>query len=292
MTRPAGVEVIDLMMELPTGDAGMGMAEAKRSLRDSGSGDFTHHPAQYLFKDAPERMGSTIDPEEVVAMMDAFGVRTAQIAVHPKHPEIAFDLFDRFPGRFIGDIPVDPNRGMKALRQLDELARAHPAVKSASFAPCLCFPQVDIDAREVYPIYAKCAELGLPINVLAGMPGPRVPFECQDPAKFDRVAWFFPETTFVMRHGGEPWTELCVKLLLKWPNLFYSTSAFAPKHYPKAIIDFANTRGRDKVMFAGYYPGLSYERIFRDMDNVAFRDETWEPFLSGNAKRVFQLGTC
>ncbi len=34
-----------------------------------------------------------------------------------------------------------------------------------------------------------------------------------------------------------------VKLMLKWPNLYYSTSAFAPKHYPKAIIDYANSRG-------------------------------------------------
>lgn len=59
------------------------------------------------------------------------------------------------------------------------------------------------------------------------------------------VCWFFPEFKVVMRHGAEPWTDLAVKLMLKWPNLFYSTSAFAPKYYPKAIIDYANTRGAD-----------------------------------------------
>ena len=42
-----------------------------------------------------------------------------------------------------------------------------------------------------------------------------------------------------------------MKLMLKWPGLHYSTSAFAPKHYPKAIIDYANTRGADKIMYAG-----------------------------------------
>ena len=77
------------------------------------------------------------------------------------------------------------------------------------------------------------------------------------------MCWFFPELKFVTRHGCEPWTDLAVKLMLKWPNLYYSTSAFAPKHYPKDIIDFANTRGADKVMYAGYFPmGLSLERIF------------------------------
>ena len=69
-----------------------------------------------------------------------------------------------------------------------------------------------------------------------------------------------------MRHGAEPWDELAVKLMLKWPNLYYSTSAFAPRYYPEPIVDYANTRGADKVMYAGYFPmGLSLERIFSEL---------------------------
>ena len=72
----------------------------------------------------------------------------------------------------------------------------------------------------------------------------------------------FPELAFVTRHGCEPWQDLAVKLMLKWPGLHYSTSAFAPKHYPQAIIDYANTRGADKIIYAGYFPmGLTLERI-------------------------------
>ena len=29
-----------------------------------------------------------------------------------------------------------------------------------------------------------------------------------------------------MRHGAEPWTELAVKLMLKYPNLYYGDMAF------------------------------------------------------------------
>ena len=106
----------------------------------------------------------------------------------------------------------------------------------------------------------------------------------------DEVCWFFPELKFVMRHGGEPWVDLAVKLMLKYPNLYYSTSAFAPKHYPKSIIHYANTRGADKIMYAGYFPmGLSLERIFTDMQNVPFKDEVWPKFLRENAQRVFKL---
>ncbi len=92
------------------------------------------------------------------------------------------------------------------------------------------------------------------------------------------------------RHGCEPWEDLAVKLMLKWPNLYYSTSAFAPKYYPESIIKYANSRGADKIIYGGYFPmGLSLERIFRDMPHVAFNDEVWPKFLSGNARRVLKI---
>jgi hypothetical protein len=106
----------------------------------------------------------------------------------------------------------------------------------------------------------------------------------------DEVCWFFPELKFVMRHGAEPWTELAVKLMLKWPNLYYSTSAFSPRYYPDEIVRFANTRGANKVMYAGYFPmGLSLDRIFGELPSVGFNDDVWPKFLRENAVRVFGL---
>ena len=289
MARPRDIEVVDLMLSIPKGGKGMGMDIARRQLRDKGSGEFTHHPAQYLFKETPELMAEGVDPEQVVAMMDAYGVGIAQIGVDPHHPEEAIGLFERFPKRFFGEVTVDPNSGMDGVRLLEQTVALHPNIKAASGMPHLAYPPVPIDDKRFYPIYAKCCELDIPINMLVGVPGPRVPFECQYPGRLDEVAWFFPELKIVMRHGGEPWTDLCVKLLLKWPNLYYSTSAFAPKHYPRNVLEFANKRGPDKLLFAGYYPGLSYERIFRELDDLPLREATWAPFLRDNAIRVYQL---
>ena len=93
-----------------------------------------------------------------------------------------------------------------------------------------------------------------------------------------------------MRHGADPWVDLAVKLLLKWPNLYYSTSAFAPKYWPKEIIDFANTRGAEKIIYAGYFPmGLTLDRIFKEMDDVPFKDEVWPKFLHDNAAKVLGI---
>lgn len=289
MTRPSNIPVIDLMMELPTGEAGMGMADARALMRDKSSENFTHHPAQYLFKDASDRMGQDIDPDAVVEMMDQFGVQAALIHVNPMNPAHALALFEKYPRRFLGEVGVDPNTGMAGVKRLEETVKLHPNIIAAAGAACLLNPQVPIDDRRWYPIYAKCCELDIPINMLVGVPGPRVPYKCQYPGLLDEVAWFFPELKVVMRHGGDPWTDLCVKLLLKWPNLYYSTSAWAPKHYAKNIIEFANKRGKEKVLYAGYYPALSYERIFRELDNVPLTDEAWSYFLNKNAHAVYKL---
>jgi predicted TIM-barrel fold metal-dependent hydrolase len=72
--------------------------------------------------------------------------------------------------------------------------------------------------------------------------------------------------------------------------LHYSTSAFAPKHYPQDIIRYANTRGADKIIYAGYFPsGLSLERIFGELPAVGFKDEVWPKFLRENALRVLRI---
>jgi predicted TIM-barrel fold metal-dependent hydrolase len=163
-------------------------------------------------------------------------------------------------------------------------------IRATSVFPSGTFPQVPIDDPKMYPIYATCVELGLPIFVCAGVPGPRIPFAPQEVSRIDVVMFDFPDLVFVTRHGCEPWEELAVKLMLKWPNLYYSTSAFAPKYYPRAIIDYANSRGADKIIYAGYFPmGLSLERIFSDMPHVPFRDHVWPKFLHENARRVLKL---
>ena len=147
-----------------------------------------------------------------------------------------------------------------------------------------------IDDKKWYPIYATCVELDIPICICVGVPGPRLPLAPQKVELLDEVCWFFPELRVVMRHGAEPWEKLAWKLMLKYPNLYYSTSAFAPKHYPREIIQFANTRGADKILYAGYFPmGLSLDRIFKDMPEVPFNDDVWPKFLRDNALRVFKL---
>jgi predicted TIM-barrel fold metal-dependent hydrolase len=286
MPRPTSVAAVDLMVSLPSGTAGSWSGR----LAAPGKGATGTNPVEYLFGDGGGRKDEARDPEKVVAAMDAHGVAIAQIRVDPDDPAPALALFERWPDRFIGEVWIDCNRGMEGVRAIERAARAHRNVRSVTVAPGFINPPAAIDDRKWYPVYAKCAELGLPINVFVGVPGPRVPYKYQHPGLLDEVAWFFPELKIVMRHGGEPWTALCCKLLLKWPNLYYSTSAFAPKYYPRDVLDFASRRGADKLLFAGYYPLLGWDRIFAEMDDLPLREHVWAPFLRDNAVAVYGLG--
>jgi hypothetical protein len=284
---PRDVRAIDLMMAIPDGDPSRWYAFLESQIRDQESKGMKM-PAGYMFKDIPEPGPQDDFVAYTLAQMDRFGIERAMLGVSDQS-ELTQVALKEHPDRFLASYEVDPNGGMDAVRELERMHRDYGIVAATAF-PAGCRPQVPINDKAFYPIYAKCIELDIPICVCAGVPGPRTPMACQKVELIDEVCWFFPELRFVMRHGAEPWTELAVKLMLKWPGLHYSTSAFAPKHYPKAIIDYANTRGADKVMYAGYFPmGLSLERIFSELPEVPFRDHVWPGFLRENALRVFKI---
>ncbi|TDJ14057.1 MAG: amidohydrolase [Deltaproteobacteria bacterium] len=286
MAMPEDIPIIDLLMGNPGPDAIPGYGFLAPLIRDPESLGRFDFPVEYIFKDAPKQGGRPDTLRYVLEEMDKYGVERGMIALYPDQPG-SLEATKQHPDRFIASCEVDPNQGVDAVRHIQRMHDEF-GIRSVTVFPAGCVPQVPINDKRMYPIYTKCVELDLPICVCVGVPGPRIPMLCQHVELIDEVCWFFPELKFVMRHGAEPWTDLAVKLMLKWPNLYYSTSAFAPKHYPSAIIDYANTRGADKILFAGYFPlGLSYERIFRDLHGVPFNDNVWPRFLRENALRVF-----
>ena len=246
-------------------------------------------PAQYMFKDVPPDLDESVDPRG----------RADGQPRPPRHRD----------GPCSGSTPTSRTASgpsPSTRRASSPASRSTPTTRWPPSAGCSdideryglaaisTFPagfKVPINDKKMYPLYAHVRGDRHPHLRVRGIPGPRIPFAPQHVELIDEVMYDFPELTFVMRHGAEPWTELAVKLMLKWPNLHYSTSAFAPSYYPKAVIDFANTRGADKVMYAGYFPaGLSYDRIFSELPDVPLADEVWPKFLRENARRVLKLG--
>lgn len=288
MGMPTDVAIIDTMIGFPSANREEVYKFLAPSLRDAESKEQFKMPAEYMFKDIPADIEEGIDPVAVTLdNMNRYGIAQGMINVGTTVREEPRRAILEHPDRFLGCVDVDPRTGMEAVRKIRQFHDEFGIVAVTSF-PSGC--STPIDAAAYYPIYATCVELDLPIFLNVGVPGPRVPMAPQKVELLDEVCWFFPELKIVMRHGAEPWTELAVKLMLKWPNLYYSTSAFAPKYYPEDIVRFANSRGSEKVIYGGYFPaGLTLERIMGEMANVGFKDEVWPKFLRGNAARVLGL---
>ncbi|MGJ3627877.1 hypothetical protein AB5I41_14495 [Sphingomonas sp. MMS24-JH45] len=59
---------------------------------------------------------------------------------------------------------------------------------------------------------------------------------------------------------------MAIKLMLKNTQPLLLHFGLRPRALSRAIVDFMNKRGSDKIMYAGYFPmGLSLDRIFAEL---------------------------
>ena len=172
MAMPTDIAVIDTMIGMPSGDRRWWAKSMAPMLLDAGSqGDF-QHAASYMYKDLPENADMGEDPVTVLLReMDRWGVAQALLPLNPEDP-VSVRAITEHPDRLIGSFLVDPVRGMETVRALETAVRDY-GVRAANFFPCGCVPQVPIDDRMAYPVYAKCVELDIPIFVNTGVPGTR-----------------------------------------------------------------------------------------------------------------------
>jgi predicted TIM-barrel fold metal-dependent hydrolase len=222
--------------------------------------------------------------EELLRQMDESGVERAVITMDAHSPEPVHAIAKALPGKFLCAAVVDPTGGMAALRAIDKLYE-HNDLRLVRIIPFLINrPPND---KVYYPIYAKCIELGIPVSVNTGIPGPPMPAEPQRPLYLDEVCLFYPELKLIMAHGADPWWGEAIRLMLKYPNLYMMTSAYAPKYLPAELIQYMNTRGQDKILFASDHPVLSFDRCLREAEELPLRDGVLEKYLRGNALSVF-----
>lgn len=226
---------------------------------------------------------------QLIDEMDRFGIeRAVLIARVGETSGRAMDFVEARPDRFsLGVGGFDLLKPMRVVRQLESFVAAHP-VSYASVGPSFWgdgqYPPTD---AVYYPLYVKCCELDLPLCVNSGIPGPPLPAEPQHPLHLDRVCYRFPDLKLCMIHGADPWWEVAIRLMVKYPNLRMMTSAWSPKYLPESLLHFMRTRGRHKVMFASDHPVLSFERCLGEAADLDLPDEVRDGWLFGNAAEFF-----
>lgn len=194
------------------------------------------------------------------------------------------------PARFRGLAGADPTAGMAGLRQLEQ------AVSEYGFVGVHVYPhwfELAPDHARYYPIYAKCCELDVPIMLQVGhclsYGGPRTFPSVGRPITLDRVACDFPELKLIGIHTGYPWTEEMISVAYKHPNVYIGSDAYAPMHWPPALVRFIDSWGQDKVLFGTDFPIIDPRRARREIDELGLRPEAKQKLLGRNAAKVFGL---
>lgn len=241
--------------------------------------------AEKVFHRPVDEVVRKTSPDELVAMMDEAGVDRAIVGVHGEAPDRALlAAADRLPERLALAVDLDPRRGMKAVRAFDALVKNHRAV-TARLLPCLI--GAPPDDRIYYPIYTKAVELGVPVCVTVGLPAPPLPGRCQDPIALDDVCLFFPELTVVMANGADPWWDVAIRQMGRFPRLHLMTSAWSPRRLPPSLLAFMNGRGADQIVFGTDFPFLTFERCLAEARALELGDGVLDKYLHGNAARLF-----
>lgn len=235
--------------------------------------------------------------EDQLAQMDAAGVEKGLLvattgapvgsSIHFEKPfEKIAKVCEEYPDRFKGVIGLNPSKIMTWVEKLDR------AVKDYGFVGAHIYPHwfdAPPDDRMYYPFYAKCAELGVPVQIQVGHSAQWFLRTVAEPITLDRVAIDFPELKIIGIHIGHPWTEQMISMAWKHPNVFIGTDAHLPKYWDKSLIKFINTRGQDKVMFGTDYPVIGFERAIEELDKLELRETPKQKLLWDNAIRVYGL---
>ncbi len=232
-----------------------------------------------------------------LAMMDEAGIDKGLLVATTGAPVGSSIFFEKpfekiaevcaaHPDRFKGIIGVNPSRIMTWVKKLDV------AVKEYGFVGAHLYPHwfdAPPDDRMYYPFYAKCAELGVPIQIQVGYSAQWFLRTVAQPITLDRVAIDFPELKIIGIHIGHPWTEEMISMAWKHPNVFIGTDAHLPKYWDATLIKFINSRGQDKVMFGTDWPVVDFKRAMEELDKLELREGPKRKLLVENAARVYGL---
>ncbi|HEX3618192.1 MAG TPA: amidohydrolase family protein [Solirubrobacteraceae bacterium] len=188
---------------------------------------------------------------------------------------------------------VDPHKGKLGVREARELITQ--GVRGFKFHPNIQrFWPNDI---EFYPLYEVIAEAGLialfhtgTTGIGAGMPGGGgVRLKYSNPMAVDDVAADFPGLKVILAHPSFPWQDEALAISVHKPNVYIDLSGWSPKYFPEILIQYINTRLKDKMLFGSDYPLLTPERWLRDFEQLPIKDEVRPLVLKENALRLFGL---
>lgn len=197
------------------------------------------------------------------------------------------------PDVFFGFGSVDPLKGDAAVAEVARIRglglrglKLHPSLQG--FAP---------DDERFLPLFAACAEAGLPVlvhtgtsGIGGGTPGGQgIRIDLAHPLRLDPVAAAFPSLTIIAAHTGWPWHLDLIAMALHKTNVVIDISGWAPRHLAPEVVREMGRRLQRQTVFGSDYPFISPDRCLAELAEIDLPAEARQRILVGNAAEILGL---
>ena len=257
-----------------------------------------------VYKKSEAEVGRMADGDPLASYLSAYDrVDAEHVVVKAKDVETTFgikapneaiaEFCTAHSPRFIGWAGVDPNKGMTALREF-EFAVRELGMRGLNLQ---CFElKLAINDKRMYPFYAKCIELDVPVNIHASINfSTDCLMEHGRPLLLDEVCVHFPELRVVASPPGWPWVQELIGVAWRHKNVHIGVSAVRPKYLDvpnsgyESLVQYGNTVLQDRMLFGTSFPMQPIERAVEELMELPLKDSVREKWMYGNAARLLGL---
>ena len=253
---------------------------------------------------SPQMAKLSTSLEDFVKQLDEMGVEKAVIfnldeetpsGLKGLSNDYYADIVQKYPEKFTGFAGIDPLKGPDAI---SEIRRSYElGLRGIAMRPFM-FSITPNDAK-MYPLYATCVELGIPVWFHLSINYSTLTMEVERPIYIDVVAQDFPDLKIIAGHGGWPWVNEMVAVAWRNPNVYIDIASYLPKYIGMAgtgwepLLHFGNSVLQDKILFGStqLLMGLSIKDLADGIMELPLKEEVKDKWLYYNAARLLGLET-
>jgi predicted TIM-barrel fold metal-dependent hydrolase len=266
----------------------------------------TEHLSNYrrVYLASESRVAKPDDAQAALAQYlgayDVVGAST--VVVKARDNETTFGLkirnedvaeFCRHDSRFVGFAGVDPNKGMAAVREL-EMAVREMGLRGLNLQ---CFElKLAINDKRMYPLYAKCVELDIPVNIHCGINfSTASQMDYGRPAYLDEVMLHFPDLRVCASPPGWPWVEELIGVAWRHPNVHIGVVAVRPKLLAmedsgyRPLLAYGTKLLQDRIITGTSFPMQPVQQAYAEFDALPLPEPVRRKWMHDNAVRFLRL---
>lgn len=232
--------------------------------------------------------------EEVGARHVVVKAKDTETTFGLKIPNEAVATFCKEHGpRFIGFAGVDPHKGMVAVRELEYAVR-ELGLRGLNLQ---CFEhRLHINDKRMYPLYAKCVELDIPVNIHTSINfSSHTLMDYGRPLLLDEVMVHFPDLRVCAAPPGWPWIHELIGVAWRHRNVCIGLVAVRPKYLMQpasgyeGLVQFGGSVLQDRIIFGTSYPLIPVQRSVQEIEALPLKDSIKRKWLHDNAARFLRL---